>query len=298
MTEARRDSWTILEILRRTSEYFREKGVAEPRASAEVLLAHALKMGRLDLYLKHDQPLSPEEVARFRALVARRREGEPVAYLTGQKEFWSLTFKVTPAVLIPRPETEILVEAALAAARGPGFPGEAAWGLDLGAGSGAVVVALARELPETRWVAVDISGAALAVARENAENHGVAGRITLLQTDLVSGLKEASRFALLVANLPYIPEGDWPGLARDIRDYEPKGALLAGKDGLKLLRPLAAQAHGLLAPGGFLALEVGPGQAGQVAGLLEKTAAYEEIGLRRDYHGVNRVIEAWRRRSG
>jgi release factor glutamine methyltransferase len=295
MTEARQGSWTILEILRRTAAFFEQKGVSEPRASAEVLLAHALKASRLELYLKHDQPLTPEELARFRALVVRRRQGEPVAYLTGRKEFWSLAFKVTPAVLIPRPETEILVEAALAAARGPDFPREAAWGLVVGVGSGAVVVALARELPQMRWVAVDLSAAALEVARENAADHGVDGRIAFLQADLLAGLQEEARFALLVANLPYVPRAEWQALPRDIRDFEPKEALEAGEDGLKLIRPLARQAHRYLKPGGFLTLEVGPGQAQQVMGFLEETAAYHLIEAVNDYHEVNRVVRGRRR---
>src|SRR5512142_1165174 len=171
--------WTILKILRWTTDYFREKGVSEPRASAEVLLAHVLGLNRLDLYLRYDQPLTPEELARFKALMVRRRQGEPVAYLTGHREFWSLDFLVAPGVLIPRPETEILVSAAIAAAKDfLAIPARAQttplWGIEIGVGSGAVIVSLAKELPDFRWLALDLSDQALKVARANARRHGVA----------------------------------------------------------------------------------------------------------------------------
>jgi release factor glutamine methyltransferase len=294
MTADRQDSWTILEILRWTTEYFREKGVSEPRASAEVLLAHALGLSRLDLYLRHDLPLTPQELTRFKALVVRRREGEPVAYLTGEKEFWSLAFRVTPGVLIPRPETEILVEAALAGARDPAFPADSAWGLEVGVGSGAVVVTLARELPAMEWVAVDLSRAALAVAQDNARRHEVAGRIRFLQADLLPGLKPTASFALVVANLPYVPREEWEKLPRDIRDFEPKEALVGGEDGLALIRPLARQAHHYLKQGGYLALEVGPGQAEQLMASLGETEAYDRLEAIRDYQGIKRVVRARR----
>ncbi len=295
MTAAAKDSWTILEILRWTSDYFRDKGVSEPRASAEVLLAHTLGLKRLDLYLRYDQPLTPEELARFKALMVRRRDGEPVAYLTGHKEFWSLDFQVNPGVLIPRPETEVLVTAALEAVRelsqtknGP------LWGLEIGVGSGAVVVALAKELPQTDWLALDLSAVALAVARDNARRHGVAGRLHFVRGDLVSGLKPGPRFALMVANLPYVPRAEWEQLPKDIKDYEPRQALLGGEDGLDLIRALVREAHRYLQPGGCLALEVGAGQAGQVLELLRETEAYAELETLKDYQGIKRVVRARR----
>jgi release factor glutamine methyltransferase len=310
-------SWTILEILKWATDYFRTKGVSEPRASAEVLLAHALSLSRLDLYLKYDQPLAPPELARFKSLVIRRRQGEPVAYLTGHKEFWSLDFRITPGVLIPRPETEVLVSAALKAAQdlaesgiGGGGQGSqtpdlplkspvqpAAWGLEVGVGSGAVVVALAREIPWMAWVALDLSLTALTVARDNARRHEVAPRIQFLQADLLSSIKPGATFSLLVANLPYVPRAEWEQLPIDIRDFEPKEALWGGEDGLALIRLLALEAHGYLRPGGWLALEVGPGQAHQVQESLQKTGAYDRLELIRDYHGINRVVRA-RRRAG
>jgi len=295
-----KEVWTILEILRWTADYFRDKGVLEPRASAEVLLAHALGLSRLDLYLRYDQPLAPEELARFKALMVRRREGEPVAYLTGHKEFWSLDFQVAPGVLIPRPETEILVSAALESARETigsasqeGQP--RLWGVEIGVGSGAVAVPLAQELPQLDWLALDLSAAALMVARDNARRHGVAERLHFVRGDLLSGLKPLPRFVLMVANLPYVPRAAWEQLPKDIRDFEPREALLGGEDGLDLIRLLVRQAHHYLPPGGRLALEVGAGQAGPVLELLHETKAYEQLESLADYQGVQRVVRGRRR---
>jgi len=286
-----------MEVLKWTTADFLDKGVSEPRASAEVLLAHGLGLSRLDLYLRHDQPLTPEELARFKALVLRRRTGEPVAYLTGHREFWSLDFKVTPAVLIPRPETEVLVSSILEVFKQETENGKrkTETGIEVGVGSGAVIIVLARELDRTRWLGLDVSGAALAVARENAQRHGVADRIAFLQADLLAALKPGGRFNLLVANLPYIPRPMWEELPKDIKEFEPRRALLGGEDGLDLIRPLIQAAPGFLHPGGWLALEAADGQARRVVELLQETGAYEQIEKIRDYQGIERVIRARRR---
>jgi len=328
MNEAPAATWTIVALLRWTTGYFEAKGVAEPRASAEILLAHTLGLNRLDLYLRHDQPLTPEELARFKALIVRRRLGEPVAYLTGHKEFWSLDFLVTPATLIPRPETEVLVEAVLDVFRGggqgsrtsapsptpppptPSFgstgfqpvqhrqdacaPGHSRLALDVGAGSGAVVVALARELPELYWVAVDISTAALQVARENVWRYEVAARISFVRGDLLSQFRPGPWFGLITANLPYIPRPEWEQLPKEIRNYEPKEALLGGEEGLDLLDRLCRDAHQYLQPGGWLALEVGTGQAERVVGFLGEAKAYDAVKTVDDYQGIARVVMAKR----
>jgi release factor glutamine methyltransferase len=309
-------AWTILELLRWTTDYFRTKGVSEPRASAEVLLAHTLGVSRLDLYLRYDQPLNAEELARFKALVVRRRNGEPVAYLTGHREFWSLDFQVTPAVLIPRPETETLVAAAVEAAKdnvGAGLKpaptvepeqtleernreqNESSWGLEIGVGSGAVIVALAKELPEIHWVGVDISAAALAVARNNARQHEVLERVHLLKSDLLSAFKPQTPFDLLVANLPYVPRKMWESLPRDIKDFEPTEAFLGGEDGLDLIRPLIRQAHYYIKAGGWMLLEVGDRQAEKVQGLMQQSGAYDRVESIKDFSGIERVVRGQRR---
>jgi release factor glutamine methyltransferase len=331
-------SWTILAILRWTADYFLSKAVSEPRSAAEILLAHTLGLSRLDLYLRYDQPLNPEELARFKALVVRRREGEPVAYLTGHREFWSLDIQVTPAVLIPRPETETLVAAALEAARGseakdierggqgptapapspkpsPPTPYEGEvgagfkpaqtihphlppiWGAEVGVGSGAVIIALAKELPSMSWVGVDLSGAALAVARANARRHTVLDRVHLFRADLLAAVKPTATFALLVANLPYVPRAEWERLPREIRAFEPPGALLGGEDGLDLIRPLVRQAHQYVLEGGWLLLEVGDRQAREVAALVAETGAYDRIETVKDFSGIERVVRARRREA-
>ena len=253
-------SWTILATLRWTADYFRAKGVPEARASAEILLAHTLGVSRLDLYLRYDQPLNPEELARFKALMIRRREGEPVAYLTGHREFWSLDIRLTPAVLIPRPETETLVAAALEAAEsvrmgvkpvpsikekvsfygiGQGKPTEnrkpktenpltpGAWRL----ASAAVRWSSPwpRSCHRSRWVGLDSSGAALAVARDNARRHVVLERVHFLQADLPAGLKPTAAFALLVAACLMCPGQSGNGSPREIKTFEPPGARWGAK---------------------------------------------------------------------
>jgi release factor glutamine methyltransferase len=299
MTDPSPDTWTIMTVLKWTTDYFQEKGVSEPRASAEVLLAHVLNLSRLDLYLRYDQPLTPEELARFKALVVRRRAGEPTAYLIGHKEFWSLDFKVTSAVLIPRPETETLVEAVLQVFKQTTNNEKRKtknkiWGLEVGVGSGAIVISLAKELPQTRWVGVDISASALEVARENAQRHGVAERLRFLQANLLYAFKPRTRFNLLVANLPYVPRPVWEDLPKDIKEYEPREALLGGEDGLDLIRPLVMAASGILQPGGWLALEVADGQAGKVADLLRETGAFDTVETLLDYQGIERVVRGRR----
>lgn len=293
-------SWTILSLLRWTTDYFRSKEVPEPRASAEVLLAHSLGLSRLDLYLRYDQPLTPEELARFKALVVQRRNGAPVAYLTGHREFWSLEFQVTPAVLIPRPETEVLVTAAVEAAKDFGKGGQgrqARWALEIGVGSGAVVVALAQELPEMNWLGVDLSGAALAVARENVRRHRVAERVMLLQGDLLAALRRKAMFEMLVANLPYVPKAEWEQLPQEIKEFEPKQALLAGEDGLDLIRPLVRQAWQYVQPGGWVLLEVGDRQAQKVAALFTETGHYDAVEMIKDFSGIERVVKARRKEA-
>ncbi len=277
--------WTVLELLRWTTDHFAARGIDTPRLDAECLLAHALASERLRLYLDHDKPVLEEERARFRALVRRRAdERVPVAQLTGRREFWSLSLRVTPDVLVPRPETETLVEVALQLL--PARDGEAAL-LDVGTGSGAVALALAHERPRARVTATDLSEAALAVAKDNAEALGLASRVRLLVGDGFAPVA-GERFDLVVSNPPYVPEGEAASLAPELA-HEPALALFAGPDGTALLRRLVHDAPQALRPGGALALEVGPGQADDVTEWLRE-AGFREPRIHRDLEGRPRVV--------
>jgi release factor glutamine methyltransferase len=271
----------VLEVLRWTTAHFEKHGVASARLDAELLAAHAFGMSRIELYAHFDRPLAAAELASYRELVSRRLAGEPVAYLLGHKEFWSLDLLVDSRVLIPRPDSETLVEEALDRFAGPG--GRIA---DVGTGSGALALALAKERPEAQVFATDISPEALAVARTNAERLGLA--VTFWQGDLDQALVPAGRFELIVANLPYIPSAEIDGLSADVRS-EPRLALDGGADGSALLRRLIEAAPGLLHPEGCLALEVGAGQAGVVEELL-RGAGFGGIRSRRDLAGIERVV--------
>ena len=275
------ESWTVLKLLRWTADYFAGRGIDSPRLDAELLLADALGLDRVGLYLNFERPLLAGELANFREKVKRRADREPLAYILGHTEFWSLPLTVTPDVLIPRPDTELLVEQALA------LGGEGPRALDVGTGSGALAIALAHERPQWTITAIDISPAALAVAMENARGNGVAERITFVATDLAK--LPAGPFDLIVANPPYIPHGELATLMPEVRDYEPHLALDGGKDGFDAYRALARQAGGVLAPGGWLLVEVGHDQAAAVQELFNE-AGLREIFAARDLAGIERVV--------
>lgn len=275
------ETWAVLRLLQWTEQYFREKGIAEPRLDAQVLLADLLGLDRVGLYLNFDRPLTAAELAEFRGRVARRARHEPVQYIVGKAEFWSLIFRVTPEVLIPRAETELLVEEALR--RAPA----AVTVLDVGTGSGALAVALSRELAPAAVSAIDLSPEALAIAEENARVHGLGARIAFRQADLAD--LPAGPFDLIVANPPYIPAGEIAGLMPEVRDFEPHLALNGGADGLDAYRLLARQAPVRLAPGGWLLVEVGAGQANAVRELFLQHALVE-VFVREDYAGIPRVV--------
>ena len=282
-------SWTVLELLRWTTDHFKTRGIETARLDAELLLASALGCDRLRLYLEFEKPVTVEERAGFRALVRRRGERVPVAYLTGTREFWSLALAVTPDVLIPRPDTETLLDAVLA--RGPRR--EAAFSaLDLGTGSGAIALALATERPHAALTATDLSTAALAVARRNAEALGLAERVRFLPGDGFAPVA-GERFDVIASNPPYVAEADAAGLAPELR-HEPALALFAPGDGTALLRRIAAEAGTYLRPGGLLALELAPAQAGDVTQCLV-AAGFAEIAEHRDLAGLVRAVSALRR---
>jgi release factor glutamine methyltransferase len=275
------ETWTVLKVLQWTAGYFKKKGIGEWRRDGELLLAEVLSMDRVGLYLNYDRPLIPRELAIFRKKVEQRAKREPVQYILGKTEFWSLPFKVNPATLIPRPDTEILVEEALKRASGPCAI------LDVGTGSGAIAIALAHELHEASVEGVDISPEALSVAIENARLNGVDGRVNFREEDLrnISG----GPYDIVVANPPYIPEAELRGLMPEVRDFEPREALYGGEDGLDCYRALVRQGPEILSASGWLLLEVGIGQAQAVQALL-KRAGFLEIFSRDDYAGIPRVV--------
>ncbi len=275
------EPWTVLKVLQWTAGYLQEQGIEGARLDAELLLTEVLQLDRVGLYVNYDRPLEANELAAYRQLVGRRARREPVAYILGRSEFWSLPLVVRPDVLIPRPDTEVLVEEALQRAVAESRI------LDVGTGSGAIAIALAHELPNAELVAIDLSEAALAVAQENARCNGVAERIIFQQADLQR--LPTGPFELIVANPPYIPQGDLASLQPEVRDYEPQLALAGGSDGLDCYRTLAAQACQCLTVGGWILLEVGIGQAGDVQQLLT-AAGLVEVFCRNDYAGVARVV--------
>jgi len=256
-----------------------------PRLDAELLTAHALGLPRLQLYVQFDRPLTPPELAAMRELVKRRQAGESVAYVVGKKEFWGLELAVDRRVLVPRPDTETLVDEALARAAALTAAGPVRLA-DVGTGSGAVAIALAQQRPEAVVYAADVSPDALAVARPNAERHGVT--VTFLEGDLEEPLRPHLPFGVVAANLPYIPSADIAGLAPEVR-AEPRLALDGGPDGLELVRRLVAATPPLLEAGGALVLEVGAGQARAAAALLEG-AGFADLRIRRDLGQVERVV--------
>ena len=276
-----RETWTLLKLLRWTTNYFSEKGIDNPRLDAELLLANVLKLDRVGLYLNYDRPLLREELDVARPLVKKRGQREPLQYLLGTTEFWSLPFKVTPAVLIPRADTEILVEEALARAESKGDL------LDVGTGSGAIVISLASELPDWQMTGLDISAAALTIARENCEINQVAERVQLLQGDLAE--LPAQQYDLIVSNPPYIAQQEWDELMPEVRCFEPSLALLAEDGGLRCYQQLATQAESRLKSGGWLLVETGYQQADAVEELLT-AAGLSNLFIRKDYSGQPRVV--------
>jgi len=269
-TESNTSAWTLSRLLSWTTDYLTRQGVEDARLATEVLLSKAAGCRRIDLYARFDQVLAEEALARFRGWVRQAAAGEPIAYLVGEKEFFSLAFHVTHDVLIPRPETELLVERAIDHWNARGLR-DASF-LDLGTGSGCIAVTLLKHLREARAVATDISPGALAVAARNAARHGVADRLTFLEADRLAIPAEAvpvGGFAMLVSNPPYIAADAVPGLHATIRDFEPRCALTDGADGLAFYRAIAKDGPALLSDDGVMFVEVGDGQAAAVIETLQ-----------------------------
>lgn len=292
-TAAQKEQWTIKRLLEWTAEHFTKAGLDQARLRAELLLAHVLACQRIDLYVRFDFCPEPESLARFRELVKRAAAYEPVAYLTGKAHFYSLELVVSPAVLIPRPETELLVTQAIDFCRRETLRPTVDV-LDLCTGSGCVAVALAQQVVEAEVTAVDISADALDVARRNVVQHGLEARVSLVQGDLFDGLDGSGKgvFDLIVSNPPYIAPDVYEKLPEHIRQYEPQEALLAEENGLAVIGRIIAQAEPYLADDGALMLEVAYDQSQQVIALAQQSGYLKDIQAMRDQLGHQRVVKA------
>ncbi len=284
---------TISELLQTSAAYLKEKGSATPRLDAELLLAEVLGASRIELYTNFDKPLTSGEVDHYRELIRRRAALEPVAYILGRSYFRNLTLKVNRAVLVPRPETEIVVDAALS------FLMEKDWQrpprvLDLGTGSGAIAISVLAGFPQADVTAVDLSGEALSLAEENARTAGFNGNIEFAMSDFFERLDPMETFDLIISNPPYISEEEWPQLPPDVRDFEPRQALYGGLDGLDCFRRLAAEAPQFLRPGGCLVVEIGYRQGDPVRELFAGAAMFGHVDIEQDYAGNDRVAIACR----
>ena len=283
--------WTLLELVKWTTGYFDDHGIDNARSEAETLLAAALGLRRIDLYLNHDQPLGKAELADFKSVVKRRIAREPTAYITGTSGFWSLELAVNPAVLIPRPETECLVESVLPFLDAPaGAPKRV---LDLGTGSGAIVLALAHAHPEHRYLAMDRSLAALDTARHNSRRLGLERCIDWWCADWDAALSpDRARFDLIVSNPPYVRRADIAHLQPEVRLHEPRLALDGSDDGLACLQQIILSAHRYLTTGGWLALEMGCDQKSDVQAIVDGTGRYDGFRVVKDYSGLDRIVVA------
>jgi release factor glutamine methyltransferase len=283
--------WTVARLLDWTAKYLAEKGSESPRLDTEVLLAHSLACKRIDLYTRHDEVVTEDSRQRFKSLIRQRIEGCPVAYLVGRKEFYSLEFEVTRAVLIPRPDTETVVDECLKLAKEMPEPTV----LDIGTGSGCLAVAVAKYCKQARVTAIDVSAEALQVAARNAAKHSVAERIHFVPGDLYGPLPDGERFDFVLSNPPYVPHDDIAGLAAGVRDFEPHLALDGGRDGLEMLGRLVSGAPARLKPGGYLIVEIGSPQEKPAREQIQAVQGFALAKTVHDSSGHPRVLRAsWR----
>jgi release factor glutamine methyltransferase len=283
--------WTILELITETTGYFKKKGIESARLDAELLLAHCLGIERIQLYIAFERALTEAELAAYRELVKRRAAGEPVAYLIGYREFWSVKIRVQHGVLIPRPETELLVEEGIKLLTA--CDREAAV-LELGTGSGAIAIALAKEMKNSMLYAEDISSAALDVARQNISEQGLQERIRLVCGNGTTPFKRCALFDLIISNPPYICSRAISTLAPEIKDHEPLQALDGGDDGLAFYRQWISQMPPLLRKDGWVVLEIGAEQSEEVSRLFRGAGSFAEIAVKKDHAGHNRAVIARR----
>jgi release factor glutamine methyltransferase len=299
------ETWTVLKLLTWTTDFLKQRGSDNPRLDAEVLLAAAKGCQRIMLYAAFDEVVSEDARTKFRELVKGRSEGTPVAYLVGRREFYSLAFKVTPEVLIPRPETEFVVVAALDHLKGvggqePKAPHSALRTpqfrvADVGTGSGAIAVAIAKHASNCRVTAIDKSAAALAVARENAAAHGVAERIEFVEGDLLTMLPCEPAFDVIASNPPYVTESEYAALPREVKEHEPRLALVGGASGTEVIERLIPQASERLLPGGLFVMEVSPMIAPRVVELIAADGRYEPATIGKDLAQQARIVTAIRK---
>jgi release factor glutamine methyltransferase len=281
---AERKVWTILEMLQWGTSYLTEKGFGEPRLTTELLLAHVLQCKRIDLYTKFDKPLSDHELNTFKVVFKRRLAHEPLQYIVGETEFMGLKFFVDPRVLIPRPETEIVVETAMEICSTRFADQKQIRILDIGTGSGCIAVSCAKMIPASTVRAIDVSADALEVSKQNAEENNVSDRIEFTQLDVLKIHPEdfGEKFHLVVSNPPYIPQHDFEKLELEIRDYEPKLSATDGSDGLSFYRFYSAALQSFLEPNGAIVVEYAYNQAEEVAAIF-RTAGWKNIEMRKDY---------------
>jgi release factor glutamine methyltransferase len=282
------DRWTVQRILEWTAGFLKQKGVESPRLEAELLLAFARKCPRIRLYTDFTEPLSDEQRAVMRELVQRRAKREPLAYLVGTREFYGRSFEVGPGVLIPRPETETLIDVCLER-----IPSDTASHIvEVGFGSGCISITLARQRPLCHLTATDISSTAMGIASRNVDRHAVTDRVVLMPGDCLEPLlKSGVRFDGLVSNPPYIREDERDSLQPEVAVHEPAEALFAGTDGLDVVRRLIQQAPGILKPGAFLALELDPSQCAEVTALVS-ASGFAAARVHKDLAGLDRIVEA------
>ena len=283
---------SIKDVLNTATQYLKKRQIDNPRLTAEILLAFVLGIEREQLYINYEERLHRKEIRSYWAVIKRRIRGEPVQYITGKKEFWSLEFYVSPSVLIPRPETEILVENAIGIIKDKKNPSV----LDLGTGSGVIAISIAKEVPDARIWALDISEEAIRVARDNAKKHNVFNRIKFLKGDLWAPLRHINiKFDLIAKNPPYISKEDYENMPREIKNWEPKIALNGGYKGVSIIKKIVKEAGNFLIHGGWIFIEIAPKQIDIVVELFKNTGQFHSIEGIKDYSRQFRVVKACRR---
>jgi len=283
------NSWTIIKLLSWAESYFNKHCIDSPRLTSELLLAHCLDINRLNLYLQYDRPLDKTELSGFKGLIKKRIQNQPVAYIIGEKGFFESDFLVTRDVLIPRPDTEIIVEQAIEILRKDSNHNHKRKILELGTGSGAIIISLAKEISYNSYFASDFSIAAIDIAKKNAERIAN-NKISFFCSNWFSAIKSTAQFDLILSNPPYVPSKDIAKLQPEIRKFEPMMALDGGDDGLDSYRTILQNAHSHLVPGGIILLEIGFDQKDGVINIVNKFAQYQSVEFIKDLAGHNRVV--------